>query len=167
MADRLPTSTEMKGAFGGKGVVGETTTVFQHLRDEEKRGREMRDVQVQDNCSFQWSQLAEFDEDSVTTGLVTEWIEFGTLRFTARPVFLTGCEWMPQKEEPSVNAERSDLDTTEHLIIPGGAEVVGWKTDERGYYKAAKLMLFAYGSVPTGYRMIINGLWVGPAVRKA
>ena len=94
----------MKGAFGGKGVVGETTTVFQQLRDEEQRGREMRDVQVQDNCSFQWSQQAVFDDEAAESGqLVTEWIEFGTLRFTAKPVFLTGSEWLPQEDEPSVN----------------------------------------------------------------
>jgi hypothetical protein len=168
MTTGLPTSAQMKSAFGGKGVVSQTTTVFKQLRDEEQRGRGMRDAQVQDNCSFQWSQLAVFSEEALASGqMVTDWIEFGTLRFTAKPVFLTGSEWVPQEGEPSVNAERSDLDPLEHLIVPGGAEVVGWKTDERGYYKAAKLVLFAYGSVPSDYRVTINGLWVGPAIRKA
>jgi len=168
MPARLPTTTQMKGAFGGKGVVGETTTVFQQLREEEQRGREMRDAQVQDNCSFQWSQTATFDEEAAESGvIVTDWIEFATLRFITKPVFLTGSEWMPQEGEPSVNAERSNLDPTSHLIVPGGAEVVGWKTDERGYYKAAKLVLFAYGSVPSGYKVTVSGLWVGPAIRKA
>ena len=38
MAERLPTTTELKSAFGGKGVVGQTRTVFQALRDEEAAG---------------------------------------------------------------------------------------------------------------------------------
>jgi hypothetical protein len=50
MAERMPTTTELKGAFGGKGVVGQTKTVFQALRDEEVRGRNLREVQLKDNC---------------------------------------------------------------------------------------------------------------------
>ena len=61
MAERLPTTTELKSAFGGKGVVGQTRSVFQALRDEEARGRNLREVQLKDNCSFQWMQLAVFD----------------------------------------------------------------------------------------------------------
>lgn len=167
MAERLPTTTELKGAFGGKGVVGTTRTVFQALRDEEQRGRNMRDVQVKDNCSFQWAQLATFDSEATNGQLITDWIDFGTLRFVEKPVFACGSEWIPQEGEPAIDQERTNLDATTYLIVPGGAEVVGWKTDERGYYKAAKLVLFCYGAVPEDYRIYIHGLWVGPAIRKA
>jgi hypothetical protein len=167
MAERLPTTTELKGAFGGKGVVGQTQSVFQSLRDEEQRGRHLRDAQVQDNCTYQWSQLAVFDAEAENGQLVTEWIDFGTLRFTEKPVFTCGSEWLPQDGEPSVDTERSNLDLTTHLVVPAGAEVVAWKTDSQGYYQAAKLLLFCHGGVPDGYRIYIHGLWVGPAVRKA
>lgn len=167
MAERMPTSVELKGAFGGKGVVGQTGSVFRALRDEEARGRNLRDAQPQDNCSFQWRQLAVFDSEAVGGQLITDWIDFGTLRFTEKPVFASGSEWIPQDGEPQVNQERTNLDPTTHLIVPGGAEVVGWKTDKGGYYQAAKLVLFCYGAVPEGYRIYIHGLWVGPAIRKA
>jgi hypothetical protein len=167
MAERMPTSLELKNAFGGKGVVGQTRTVFAVLRDEEARGRNLREAQVQDNCSFQWTQLATFDSAAAGGQLITDWIEFGTLRFTEKPVFVSGSEWIPQDGEQPVNQERTNLDTSTHLVVPGGAQVVGWKTDQRGCYQAAKLVLFCYGAVPEGYRIYIHGLWVGPAIRKA
>lgn len=166
--ERMPTSLELRGAFGGRGVSGQAANVFRQLRDEEQRGRKLRESQVQDNCSFQWSQVATFDAEALEKGMiVTDWIQFGTLRFTTKPVFLTGSEWLTQGGEPPMDPERNDLDPAVNAVIPGGAMVVAYKTDERGLYQAAKLVLYAYGSVPSGYRVNINGLWVGPAVRKA
>jgi len=78
MAERLPTATELKSAFGGKGVVGQTRRVFQALRAEEARGRNLREVQLKDNCSFQWMQLAVFDAKATGGQLVSDWIDYGT-----------------------------------------------------------------------------------------
>lgn len=167
MPERLPSSVELRGAFGGKGVVGHTQTVFQTLRDEEARGRNLREVQVKDNCSFQWMQLAVFDAEAAGGQLLTDWIEFGILRFTEKPTFTSGSEWIPQEGEPSLDSDRRDFDPATYLVVPGGAHVIGWKTDARGYYQAAKLLLFCYGAVPENYRIYIHGLWTGPAVRKA
>ena len=167
MAERLPTTTELEGAFGGKGVVGQTRSVFQALRGEEARGRNLREVQLKDNCSFQWMQLAVFDAKAAGGQLVTDWIDFGTLRFVEKPTFTSGSEWIPQESEPAIDQDRDDFDPATYLVVPGGAEVIGWRTDAKGYYQAAKLILFCYGSVPEDYRIYIHGLWTGPAVRKA
>ena len=54
---------------------------------------------------------------------------------------------------PRIDQDRDDFDPATYLVVPGGAEVIGWKTDARGYYQAAKLVLFCYGSVPEDYRI--------------
>jgi len=167
MAERLPTTAELERAFGGKGVVGQTRSVFQALRDEEARGRNLREVQLKDNYSFQWTQLAVFDDKATGGQLVTDWIDFGILRFVEKPSFTSGSEWIPQEGEPAIAQDRDDFDPATYLVVPGGAEVIGWKTDARGYYQAAKLILFCYGPVPEDYRILVHGLWTGPAVRKA
>jgi len=167
MAERLPTTAELERAFGGKGVVGQTRSVFQALRDEEARGRNLREVQLKDNYSFQWTQLAVFDDKATGGQLVTDWIDFGILRFVEKPSFTSGSEWIPQEGEPAIDQDRDDFDPATYLVVPGGAEVIGWKTDARGYYQAAKLILFCYGPVPEDYRILVHGLWTGPAVRKA
>ena len=148
-------------------MVAQTKTVFRSLRDEESRGRNLRDAQLQDNCTFQWSQQAVFDAEAEGGQLITDWIDFGTLRFVEKPTFTCGSEWMPQEGEPAIDQDRDDFDPATYLLVPGGAEVIGWKTDTRGYYQAAKFVLFCYAAVPEDYRIYIHGLWTGPAVRKA
>jgi len=165
MAERLPTTAELERAFGGKGVVGQTRSVFQALRDEEARGRNLREVQLKDNYSFQWTQLAVFDDKATGGQLVTDWIDFAQLHFVEKPGFMAASQRMAQEDETPLDPEGTNFDPVEHLSVPGTAMVLAWRQDERGFYTGAKLLLFALASVPDGYKILISATWMGPAVR--
>jgi hypothetical protein len=52
-------------------------------------------------------QLAVFDREAKDGQIVTDWIDFGILRFVEKPTFTSGSEWIPQKGEPAIDQDRT------------------------------------------------------------
>lgn len=165
MAERMPTKLEMEQAFSGKGVQVTVQSVWGQLRDQEKSGRLMRDAAVQDNCTVQMVMECNFAEAEGGV-LVSEWIDFGEMRFVREPAFTTGSRRMGFPDEKTLNREASNYDPLEHFSVPAAAMVLAYKTDDRGFYSAAKLLFFALASVSEDYRVKVSAVWIGPAVRK-
>jgi hypothetical protein len=160
----MPTQTQMQRAFGVGGPGGVTATNNHDAVIEERKGRLVRGAQPASNTSFQYRTVAEFSSAFGSGALVTEWIDFGHIHFTKEPVFTSGSKRLAQVGEPALAEDASNYDPAEHFTVPGCAMVLCWKQDE-GRYTGAKLLLFAQGSVPDGYRVAIYGLFTGPAVR--
>ena len=163
--EQMPTSLELQQAFAGKGVNLTLTNMVALLRDQERSGRMERDVQVQDNCTVQMVIDCDFAEAEEGV-LVSDWLEFGEMRFVQEPAFTTGSRRIPLESETAMDAEMTNYDPVEHFSVPGVAMVLGYRMDDRGFYSAAKCLFFALASVPTEYKVRISAVWTGPAIRK-
>jgi hypothetical protein len=107
---------------------------------------------------------AEFSADA--EGVVaTDWLDFAQIRFVTKPWVMAASQRLVQEGEEPLNEEASNFDAAEHLAVPGTAMVLAWRQDSRGFYSGAKLLLFALGSVPDGYKTMISATFLGPAVR--
>ncbi|MBN1630484.1 MAG: hypothetical protein JW990_12015 [Thermoleophilia bacterium] len=164
MAPKMPTAVELEQVFGPGGPAETTRSGLRQLIDAERKGRREREGQLSEACSVQVRVNAEFTEQHPTT-LVTDWIAFGEMQFVKEPYFTTGSRRLAQEGEDTLAADGSNFDPLQHFTVPGAAMVVAWKTNERGNYVGAKLLLFALASVPVGYKVLIYGVFVGPAVR--
>ncbi|MBN1319949.1 MAG: hypothetical protein JXA87_03820 [Thermoleophilia bacterium] len=133
---------------------------------EEARARQARNAQPASSATFQYRVLADFGqaEDGKIT---TDWIDFAHIQFTKEPSFLSGSKRIPQPGESALAEDASNFDPMEHFAVPGDAMVLAYRTNSQGHYTGAKLLLFASASVPDDYRVVIYGLFVGPAVRGA
>ena len=163
----MPTKVEMEQAGGSK-VHSRTKSVHEHLMGQELSGRLMRDAQVKDNCTVQVEITAVFDADVSQAGVfVSDWIEFGRICYVQKPVLTTGSERMAQTaDSPELNEQATNFDPVKHFTMPCAAMVLRWRIDEKGFYRAAKVLCYALGSVPEDYRAIVGCLFTGPAIRK-
>jgi|GEM_PF-4248379 len=162
---RMPSKTELQETFGGRGPHAATRSIHADLREEERRGRLMRDAQVQDNCTVQVEVPADFG--TAAGPVISEWLDFGRVRFVKRPILTTGSMRLALPGEPTLNAEASNFDPVLHYAVPCAAQILRFRTDGRGFYAGAKLLLFALGPVPDGFQALVFCLFTGPAVRLA
>ncbi len=162
---RMPGKTELDETFGGRGPHAVTRSIHADLREEERRGRLMRDSQIQDNCTVQTEIPGTFDETGAP--VVSDWIDFGRVRFVKRPILTTGSMRLALEGEPTLDGEASNFDPVLHYSVPCAAQVLRFRTDARGFYSGAKLLLFALADVPEGFQTIVFCLFSGPAVRLA
>jgi hypothetical protein len=166
MANDMPTTTQINQAFGGKGVAVQTANTAKDLREEEYRSRKVREAQVQTNCAFTIDVDAVFTEGTIGGGFATGWIDFAELRFTVEPAFTCGSKRQAQEGEPTLNTDASNFDPAQHLTVPAIAEVLRFRTDNCGMFSGAKLLIFALGAVPTGFKVKVSAVFTGPAIRK-
>jgi len=162
----MPSSVELNQAFGGKGSVSQTQDVAKSLIDEERSGRLMRSAQPQDNCRIGFNLVATFSSATGQGATVSDWLDFGTMRFLAEPCVTTGCMRLAQVGEPSLPADKTGYDPASFLTVPGDAMVLCYRTDDRGLINGAKVVLVALGSVPDGYQVQISVQFFGTAIRK-
>ena len=161
----MPTNVEMNQHPGLKGAAGHTQTAAKQMVSAEQQGRLQRGAQILDNCRVDHWEECEFTESEAAGGL-TDWIDFGQIHFTAKPGFSSGSQLVGQPDDsPGISPDYSNYDPDKHFRVPAIAAVAAWKQDSRGYYTGAKLMFWALGSVPDGYKILISATWVGPAVR--
>lgn len=163
---RMPSQTELDETFGGQGPHAATRSIHADLRAEERRGRLMRDAQIQDNCTVQMEIVADFDQ-AADGFLMSDWIDFGRVRFVKRPIMTVGSMRMAIEGEPTLDAEASNFDSAVHFAVPCSAQILRFRTDNRGFYSGAKLLLFALDAVPTDFQALVFCLFTGPAVRLA
>jgi hypothetical protein len=163
----MPSHVEME-ELGGRVVHTRTKSLHEALLGQERAGRLMRDAQVKDNCTLYFEIPAVFEGDAAAQGVfVSDWIEFGSLNYVRKPMFTTGSERQAQEgETPELNAEATNFDPSRHFTMPCAAMVLRYRTDEKGFYRAAKVLCFALGAVPEGYRALVHGVFTGPAIRK-
>lgn len=133
---------------------------------EQARARQSRNAQPVSSATFQYRVLADFSK-AQGGQVTTDWIEFGHIKFTKEPVFLTGSKRAAQPDEPTLREDGANFDALQHLAVPGEAMVLCWRTNSKGHYTGAKMLLFANAAVPETYKVVIYGLFVGPAVRGA
>ena len=163
--ERMPSAVEMENAFGGRGVHAMTHDAHRAQLDDDRRGRLMREAQVMDNCTVQIWVPAVFSADKATTGQTTDFISFGRIRFTQKPVPSGGgTEGLLQPGEPDDGTEGEAYDPQLHYRVPCAAVVHKWRR-ESGLFIAAKLLLFALAQVPEGYRANVGVTFTGPAIR--
>ena len=166
MAVPMPSTVEMEQA-GGAAVHAQTKSTQRQLQEQERSSRLMRDAQPKDNCTVQADIVAEFDSDASSGVFVSDWIEFGRLCFTQKPVFTTGSERMAQTaDSPELNEEATNFDPDKHFTMPCAAMVLRWRIDNKGFYRAARVLCYALGDVPEGYKAIVGCLFTGTAIRK-
>lgn len=159
----MPTAVELEQYFSAGGVAEHTQNALRDLLTEEQRGRMQRDVQIKDNCTVQWRGKAEFsDADGAVK--ITDWIDFGHMKFIKEPFFTTGSRRLAQDGEETLDADASNFDTLKHFTVPGAGMVAAWRQDDLGFYTGARLYLFALAGVPTGFKVLIYGVFTGPAV---
>lgn len=162
---RMPGKTELEETFGGRGPHAATRSVHADLREEERRGRLMRDAQVQDNCTVQVEVPADFG--AAAGPVISEWLDFGRVRFVKRPILTSGSMRLALTGEPTLDAEARNFDPALHFAVPCAAQVLLFRTDTRGFYSGAKVLLFALDAVPEGFQTLVFCLFTGPAVRLA
>lgn len=162
---RMPGKTELDETFGGRGPHAVTRSIHADLRDEERRGRLMRDSQIQDNCTVQVEIPANFAD--AEGPVISEWIDFGRVRFVKRPIMTSGSMRVALEGEPTLDAEAANFDPALHFSVPCIAQVLRFRTDRRGFYSGAKLLIFALDSVPADFQALVFCLFTGPAVRLA
>ncbi|MHB8867425.1 MAG: hypothetical protein ACYC8U_01190 [Thermoleophilia bacterium] len=159
----MPSKTELQETFGGRGPHAATRSIHADLREEERRGRLMRDAQVQDNCTVQVEVPADFG--AAEGPVISEWLDFGRVRFVKRPILTSGSMRLALTGEPTLDAEASNFDSALHFAVPCAAQVLRFRTDARGFYSGAKVLLFALDAVPEGFQALVFCLFSGPAVR--
>lgn len=159
-------TTSKSDRIYGVGAGPKPSTPVGRAQHEEERGRGARNAQPVSSATFQYRALADLGQ--AEGGCVkTDWVDFGHIQFTKEPVFLTGSKRVAQEEEPALSEDGANFDPLEHFSVPGDAMVLCWKTNSKGYYIGAKLLLFAIASVPENYKVVVYGLFVGQAVRGA
>ena len=162
----MPTSTEIESAFGGQSARAATQSELSQLRDEERRGRLMRDAKVEEACIVQAQFVATFTSAAAQIGqVVSSWIDFGKIHFTEAPAMSSGSVRLAQTGEPALDAEASNYNPTMHFTVPCAAMVLRYKPNDKGLYVAALVLAFALASVPEGYKARICCVFVGPAIR--
>ena len=159
-------TTSSSDRIYGVGARAKPSTPVGRDQQEEARGRGARNAQPVSSATFQYRALADFGRAEGGT-IATEWVDFGHIQFTKEPVFLSGSKRVAQPEEATLAQDGSNFDPLEHFSVPGDAMVLCWRTNNKGHYTGAKLLLFASASVPETYKVVIYGLFVGPAVRGA
>ena len=165
-APSMPNSVQLTNAFSGKGTAGQAQDVAKGLIDEERSGRLMRDAQPQDNCRIGFNVLAVFDDSSTPGQEITDWLDFGHMRFLSEPNVATGSKRLAQAGEAALPNDKTGFDPSLNLSVPGDAMVLAYRTDDRGLINGAKCLLFALGTVPSGYQVQISVQFFGTAVRK-
>ncbi len=126
----------------------------------------MREGQIQDNCTVQVETLVSFGEGGPVSD-VSDWIEFGRVKFVKRPIMTTGSMRVAFVDEWALNEEASNYDPVVHFAVPCLSQALRFRTDERGFYTGAKVLFFALGSVPADFQSVIYTLFTGPAIRTA
>lgn len=169
MPARMPTSVELVQIFGKGGAAGYTRGQLRSFLDADRAGRLMRQNQLEDHCVVTHDVSVEFSDEVLDAGgqILTGWLTFGRIAFTKEPAFTTGPKGSAQEgETPELNEDGSNYDPEAHIRIPAMGMNFRWKM-EGGLYRAAKVLLFAVGSVPDGYRATVSCVWTGPAIRIA
>jgi hypothetical protein len=168
MAERMPTEVELEQAFGAASAGATTRTTLEQLRNEERRGRLMRDAKVEENCVVQAQFVATYKSTSAESGqVVSEWIDFGRIKFTERPALLGGSFRLAQNGEPELSEDASNYDPDVHISVPCVPMGLKWRQDPNGYYTGARVLAFALAAVEDGYRALVSVAFVGPAIRMA
>jgi hypothetical protein len=166
MAQDMPTATQLQNAFGGRGAQVQARNTAKDLKEQERAGRLMRDAQIQTNCSYVADIDCVFSTEASPAQFVSDWIEFGNLRFTQEPGLACGSKRQAQSDETALNAEASNYDPEEHLSFPAFAQLLRTKSDDRGMISGAKVICFALGAVPSGFKVKVSVIFIGPAIRK-
>lgn len=165
MAD-MPTSTQVKGSFGGKGAQVQARNTAADMRAQERAGRLVREAQVKTNCSFVADVDCTFGSDTPSGQYVSDWIEFGSLRFTAEPGISCGSKHQTQDGEPTLDKDANNYDPALHFSAPTLVQLLRTRTDDRGMINAAKVIIWAVGGVPEGFRVKASVTFTGPAILK-
>lgn len=164
---QMPTAVQIQNIFGADGPLRATSSTLASLRDQERRGRVMREVQIKDMCTVQCDVTASFSSTSSTGAVVNEWLDFGRVRFLDRPVCVCGSSRMAQAGETPLLPDLSNFALTTHETVPCAAMAIGWRQDQQGRYTGAKVALFALDAVTAGYQANIGIIFMGRAVRMA
>ena len=155
----MPDVQMMQQYFGKSGALAEAKNTHARMIEKERTGRLMREAQVATNTTYQWRTLATFEAGEAGSGKRTDWISFGHIKFTKEPFLATG-------SKAAVKGLAGDGENADDLEIwPAMAMVVAWKIDGQGRYVGARLKLFAFGSIPVDYQVVIYGVFTGPAIR--
>jgi hypothetical protein len=162
----MPTSTQLKGTFGGKGAQVQARNTAADLRAEERAGRLLRDAQIKTGSFFTVDINCVFSTATSPAQFASEWIDFGNMRFTADPGICDGSKWQAQEGAPALDKEASNYDPAVHLSFPLLAQLLKTKTDDRGMVSAAKVLIFAIGAVPEGFKAKASITFVGPVILK-
>ena len=167
MSERMPTAVELEQAFGAAGAQATTRSTLEQLRDEERRGRLMRDAKVEENCVVQAQFVATYKSASAESGqVVSEWIDFGRIKFTEAPAITGGSFRLQQTGETELDAEASNYTPATHFTVPCIPMGLKWRMDPaNGHYTGAKVLAFALDSVPEGYKALVSVAFIGPGVR--
>jgi hypothetical protein len=161
----MPNAVQLEQSMGKGGAATATATMLNDLRDEERRGRLVRDAQVAENCIVQAQFTATFSAAAAETGQVaSEWIDFGRIKFTEAPAVVGGSFRMRQTGETELNTEASNYDPDTHEAVPCIPMGLKWRI-ENGHYTGAKVLAFALASVTDGYKALISVAFIGPGVR--
>ena len=162
----MPNAVQLQQSMGKGGAAKATSTMLSELRDEEQRGRLVRDAQVQDNCIVAAQFEATFAAASAESGqTVSDWIDFGRIKFTEAPAIGCGSFRLKQAGETALDAEASNYDPAVHVTVPCVAMGLKWRQDATGHYIGAKVLAFALDSVVDGYKVLMSVSFTGPAVR--
>ena len=163
----MPNAVQLQQSMGKGGAARATSTMLHELREEERRGRLTRDVQVEDNCIVAAQFEATFTAASAESGqVVSDWIDFGRIKFTDTPAIVGGSFRLTQAGEAQLNEEASNYDPDTHESVPCVPMGLKWRRDPvNGHYTGAKVLAVALASVTDGYKALISAVFVGPAVR--
>lgn len=166
----MPTSTDVKNAFGGRGTAGQAVDFAKALIEEERSGRLMRDAGPQDNCRIGFNLEATFSSaDGSGAGdgdFASKWLDFGTIRFLEEPYPSSGCMRLAQTTDPStLPNDKTGFDPTTFVTYPAEAMVLAYRSDENGNISGAKVVVMALGVPPDGYQVQVSINFFGPAVR--
>lgn len=165
MIDRMPSQVELNQYLGPGGAMASTSSGLARLRDEERRGRLMRDAKVEENCMVAAQFVASFTGSAASGQVTSDWIDFGRIRFVERPAIVGGSFRLAQTGDAQLDEEASNYDPDTHESVPCLPMGLIWRTDGRGNYTGAKVLAFALAEVTDGYKALISVIFIGPAVR--
>ncbi len=160
----MPSAVQLRAAFGGRDPHQETRNMHQELLEQERRGRLMRDAQIQENCTFAAHARARFVSAEQGGLALSDWIEFGRMHFVD-VIFTCGSVRLSQDGEPPLGDDLTNFDPVLNLAVPCAAMVLGYRRDAKGFISGAKLLFFAIGGVPDGFVGQVDCLFTGPAIR--
>lgn len=161
----LPDVVTMNQLFGKTGAIAPAVAGDKALQQELQAGRLMRKAQPQWD-HFGYRAEADFsDATAANGGQPTDWVDFANMKFTEEPFVTTGSKRMAFPGEPALATEGENFDPAVHMSCPGYAEVLVWRIDANGMYTGAKLLLYALGVVPVGFKVLVYAVFSGPCIK--
>ena len=155
----MPSRSQINGTFPG-GALAAAQSMHVGLREQERAGRLMRDVQIQDNCTSQHHVEATFPSGEGASTPQT--VSFGRIAFVSEPCMACGSKRLGLTADPV----GVSYDPVTFFTVPCLAQVLKYTTDGKGFFVGATVLLFAVGAVPEGFRVQADLVFTGSAIRQ-